>query len=184
MLLGGGLEPLPGQRASIKVHGHVAERLHVVATTLLNAQVGVNGGVARRARQILVLSVHDVLPGAVIPVLLGQAEVDQEDLVAVAADAHEEVVGLDVAMYEVLVVHELDAADHLIGQHEHCFHCEATRAEVEQVLQARSEQVHDQDVVVLLLAVPANVRYAHATLQDLVQLALVEQLGMTRLDRF
>lgn len=41
-----------------------------------------------------------------------------------ATNAHEEVVGLDVAMNEVLNMHVLDATDHLIGQHEHGLHCE------------------------------------------------------------
>ena len=183
LLLGGGLEALPGQRAAIEVHAHVAERLHVVASALLDAQVGVDGRVARRARQILVLAVHDVLAGAVVAVLFGEAEVDEEDLIAVAADAHEEVVGLDVAMNEVLVVHELDAADHLVGEHEHGLHGEAARAEVEEILETRTEQIHDEYVVVLLLAVPAYVRYADAALQYLVQLALVQELRVARLHR-
>ena len=39
-------------------------------------------------------------------------------------NAHEEIVGLDVAVDEVLVVHELDAGNHLVGQHQHRLHCE------------------------------------------------------------
>ena len=39
-------------------------------------------------------------------------------------NAHEEVVGLDVAVDEVLVVDELDAGNHLVGQHQHRLHCE------------------------------------------------------------
>ena len=57
--------------------------------------------------------VRDMLAGPVVSVLLGQAEVDEEEFVAVAADAHQEVVRLDVAVDEVLVVHVLDATDHL-----------------------------------------------------------------------
>ena len=179
MLFGGRLEALPRQRAAVEIHAHVAERLHVVAATLLDAQVGVDGGVARRARQILVLAVHDVLARAVVAILFGQTEVDQEDFVAVAPDAHEKVVGLDVAMDEVLVVHELNATYHLIGEHKYCLHSKTARAKVEKVLERRPEQVHDQYVVVLLLAEPAYVRNADAALQDLVQLALVEQLRVS-----
>jgi len=131
LLFGGGLESLPGQRAPIKVHAHISQRLHVVAPTLLNAQVGVDGGVPGGAGQIFILSVHNVLPGAVVAELLGEAEVDEKHLVAVSTDAHQEVVGLDVAVDEVFVVHELDATDHLIGEHQDGFHCEASRAEVE-----------------------------------------------------
>jgi len=52
----------------------------------------------------------------------------------VSADAHKEIVGLDVAVNEIFIMNKLNAADHLIGEHEHRFHCEPPRAEVEQVL--------------------------------------------------
>jgi hypothetical protein len=42
------------------------------------------------------LPVGDVLPGAVIPVFLGQTEVDKKELVAVASDPHQEVIRLDI----------------------------------------------------------------------------------------
>ena len=49
--------------------------------------------------------------GPAVPELLGQTEVDGVDEVALLAQAHQEVVGLDVAVDEVLAVDELDAAD-------------------------------------------------------------------------
>ena len=73
----------------------------------------VDAGVSGSPGQILVLSVGNVLPGAVVAILFGQSEVDEEELVAVAADAHQEVVRFDVAVDEVLVVHVLDATNHL-----------------------------------------------------------------------
>ena len=109
--LGLGLEALPGQRAAVEVHEDVAERLEVVASTLLHAHVCVDRGVARRACEVLVLAVGDVLMGARIAELLGKAEVDDVDQVALFGQTHQKVVGLDVAMYEVLRVNELDAAD-------------------------------------------------------------------------
>ena len=57
MLLGSCLQALPRQRPAVEVHEHVAEGLHVVAARLLDAQVGVDAGVARRTRQVLVFSV-------------------------------------------------------------------------------------------------------------------------------
>ena len=45
-----------------------------------------------------------MLPGPVVPVLLGQAEIYQEEFVTVAANTHQEVIRLDVAVDEVLVV--------------------------------------------------------------------------------
>ena len=61
---------------------------------------------------------------------------------------------------------ELDPADHLVGQHEHGLHGEPPGAEVEEVLEARTQQVHHQHVVVSLLSVPSDVRDANATLKQ------------------
>ena len=57
------------------------------------------------------------------------------DLVAVPADAHEEVVRLDVAVDEVFAVDVLHPADHLIGQHEDRLHRKLAGAEVEEILE-------------------------------------------------
>lgn len=79
--------------------------------TPTDAQVGVDGGVAGGAGEVLVLAVGNVLVGAGVAVLLGQAEVDDVDQVALLAQAHQEVVGLHVSVDEVLGVDVLDAAD-------------------------------------------------------------------------
>jgi hypothetical protein len=55
LLLCGGLQALPGQTAAQEVHQDEAQRLYVVAAALLDAQVGVDRGVARCAGQILAL---------------------------------------------------------------------------------------------------------------------------------
>ena len=80
--LGLRLESLPGQRAPIEVHEHVAERLEIVASTLLHAHVRVDGRVAGRARQVLVLSVGDVLMSARVAEFFGEAKVDYVDEIA------------------------------------------------------------------------------------------------------
>ena len=59
-----------------------------------------------------------------------------------------------------------------------CFHGKPPGAKVEEVLQRGPEEIHDEDIVVLFLSEPPDVRNSDATLQDLVQLGLVEQLGM------
>lgn len=74
--------------------------------------------------------------------------------ITVAADAHEKVIGLDVAMNEGLAVDIFDSADHLVRQHQDRFDREAARTEVEQVLERRPQEVHDEHVVVAFLAVP------------------------------
>lgn len=80
LLLGGGLEALPGQGPPQEVHEDIAQGLDVIPAALLDAQVGVDGGVARRPCQVLVLSVGDVDVGLGVPVLLGQPKVDDVDL--------------------------------------------------------------------------------------------------------
>ncbi|CAN7937863.1 unnamed protein product, partial [Ixodes hexagonus] len=201
LFLGGCLEALPGEAAAVEVHEDIAHRLHVVPAALLDAQVGIDRRIARRARQVLVLPVWDVLLIAVVPVLLGQAEASSgPHLVAVAPNAHEEVVGFDVPVNEVFVVHILYVPNHLEEngsriKHQHCLHGEASRAEVEQVLQAWTQQVHNQDIVLPLRAVPPavpettrkilpRVRYSFVALENFVELAFVQQLRMSRLGRF
>jgi len=70
----------------------------------------VDGGVAGGARQVLVLTVGDVLVRPGVPVLLGQPKVDYVHQVALLAQAHQEVVRLHVAVDEVLGVDVLNAA--------------------------------------------------------------------------
>ena len=109
LLLGCGLETLPGERAAEEVHEDVSERFEVIAARLLNTQVSVDGGVASSTGQVLVLSVGDVKVGLRVPVLLGETKVDDVDLVAALADSHQEVVRLNVPMDEVARMDILDA---------------------------------------------------------------------------
>ena len=139
LLLRDGLEALPRQTRAIEVHEDVAERLEIVPPRLLATQVSVDASVAGRAGQVLVLAVRNVLVRSIVAVLLRQTEIDEVDLVARLSVSHEEVVRLDVAVDEILIVDELDAADHLVGQHQHRLHGEAARAKVKQVLETRAE---------------------------------------------
>lgn len=75
------------------------------------AQMCVDGGVAGRAGQVLVLSVRYVLVCPGVSVLLGQAEVDDVNQVAFLPQSHQEVIGLHVSMDEVFRVDVLDTAD-------------------------------------------------------------------------
>ena len=93
--------------------------------------MGVDGGVAGSARQVLALAVGDVL-AVPLDVALGQSEVDQEDLVGRFVEADAEVVGFDVPVDEVAVVHVLDSGDHLVDQHQHCLEGELPEGVLEQ----------------------------------------------------
>lgn len=55
---------------------------------LTNSKMCVDGGVARRAGQVLVLPVWDVLVCAGIAVLLGQTKVNDVDQVPLLAESH------------------------------------------------------------------------------------------------
>ena len=52
-----------------------------------------------------------------------------------SSDPHEKIVGLNIPMNEILGMNVLDTTNHLIGEHENCFDCESTRAEVEQIFE-------------------------------------------------
>lgn len=73
--------------------------------------MGIYGGVASCAGQVLVLAIGDVLVCAGIAVFLGQAEVDDVDQVALLAQPHQEVVWLHISVNEVLGVDVFNTAD-------------------------------------------------------------------------
>lgn len=58
-----------------------------------------------------------------------------------ATDAHQEVVGFDVAMDEVLAVQILEATNHLVDQHQHRFESEMTRAETVDEKKSRGAKI-------------------------------------------
>jgi len=66
-----------------------------------------NGSVSSRSSQILVFPVENVLMGATITVLLGQAKVDDIHQIAFFAQPHQEVVRLDVPVDEVPRVNKI-----------------------------------------------------------------------------
>jgi hypothetical protein len=74
----------------------------------------------------------------------------------------------------------LQTGDHLVGEHEDSLEGEFAVADVEEVLEGGSEEVHDHNVVVALHAVEVDVGDADAALEDLVELGLVEELRMFR----
>lgn len=98
-------------RRSLSIHGISQDFVHLIKTSLTNAQMSVYGGVAGGAGQVLVLAVGDVLVCASVAVFLGQAEVDDVDQVALLAQPHQKVVWLHVSVDEVLGVDVLNAAD-------------------------------------------------------------------------
>jgi hypothetical protein len=144
--------------------------------------VSVDTGVAGGTSQVLVLSVRNVEVRLRIAVLLGQTEIDNVDLVAALANAHEEVVGLDVTVDERLGVDVLDAGDELVGEQQDGLQRELAVAEVEEIFQGRAEQVQDHGVVVALGAEPAHKGNADTASERLVDAGLILELGVLGLD--
>lgn len=144
--------------------------------------MGVDAGVARRARQVLVLTVGNVEMRLGVAVLLGEAKIDDVDLIAALADAHQEVVGLDVAMDEGLGMDVLDARDELVGQQQDRLEAELAVAEVEEILEAGAEQVQHHGIVVAFGARPTHKGDADAAGEGLVDASLILELRVLGLD--
>jgi hypothetical protein len=71
---------------------------------------------------------------------------------------HHKVIRLDIPMDKVLAVHVLEPAYHLIRQHEDRLHGETTGAELKDILQGRSKQIHDKNVPIIpVCSVPSVV---------------------------
>ena len=164
--------------------------------------MGVDGCVAGSTRQVLVLAVRDVQMGLGVTELLGKTKVNNVDLVAATANAHNEVVGLDIAMDEVARVNVLDARDlwgsgtsqyrergkrvethKLIGEQKDSLERELAVAEVEEVLEGGAEEIHNHRVVVALGAEPPDEWHADTTRKCLVHFGLIFKLRVLGFDR-
>lgn len=201
LLLGGGFQTLPGEGTAEEVHEDVSEGLEVVATGLLNTEMGVDRSVASRTSEILVLSVRDMEVGLRVTEFFRQTKINDVDLVAALSDAHQKVIGFDVTVDKVARVDIFDArnlerrmsegtrdrkrvaaAYQLVSQEEDGLETELAVAKVEEVLEGGPEQVEDHGVVVAFGAVPANKGNADTAGESLVDLGLVFELGMFSLD--
>lgn len=130
------------------------------------------------------LAVRDVLLGLGVDVLLGQPEVDDVDGVLPLGPrtAHQEVLGLHVAVDEALGVHVLHARDQLDGDHEHRLEREGAVAQVEEVLQAGPQQLQHHGVVLPARAEVVDLRDALCGAELLVEPVLQVQLRGPGLD--
>jgi hypothetical protein len=80
---------------------------------LLDAEVGVDGGITGSAGEVFPLAIWYVL-AITLDISLSQSEVYQEDLVGRFVKTYAEIVRLDVAVDEVPVMNILNSIDHLI----------------------------------------------------------------------
>jgi len=184
LLLGGSLKTLPWKGATAEVKHNVSQRLHVITTRLLDTQVGVDGGVTSSTGEVLVLTVWDVEVSLWVSVLLGQTKVDNVDLVASLANAHQEVIWLDITVNEGLGVDVFDTRDELIGQKEDSLEGELAVAEVEEIFERWAEKVENHGVVITLCAEPADKGNTDTAGKRLVDTCLIFELRVFGLDAF
>ena len=146
--------------------------------------MSVDTGITSSASKVLVLSVWDMEVGLGITVLLCKTKVNHIDLVSTLANAHEEVVRLDIAVDEGLGMDVFDAGDKLISEEQHRLEGEFAVAEVEQILQARSKKIKDHCVVITLGSEPAHERNPNAASQRLVDTGFIFELRVLCFDAF
>jgi hypothetical protein len=146
--------------------------------------VSVDTGVTGSSSEVLVLTVGDVEVGLGVTVFLSKTEINHVDLVATLSNAHQEVVGLNITVDEGLGVDVFDAGNELIGEKQDGLERELAVAEVEEILQTRTEKIDNHGIVVTFGTEPANEGNAHTTGERLVDTGLVFELGVLGLDAF
>ena len=156
----------------------------MICETHTDTQVSIDGSITSSAGQVLILPIWDVEVGLGVTVLLGQTEINDIDLVATLANTHEEVVRLDIAVDEGLGVDIFNAGDKLIGKEKHCLQGELAVAEIEEIFQAGSQEIHNHCIVITLGTEPADKRDANASGERLVDTSLIFKLWVFRLDTF
>ena len=111
LLVGCSLESLPWETSAEKVHEDVAEGLEIVTAGLLTSEMGVDRHITSSSGERLSLTIRDVLFGLWVAVLLGHAKVNGVDDISRLGpcSADKEVVWLDIAVDEVLLVDSLDS---------------------------------------------------------------------------
>jgi len=111
LLVGGSFQALPWQPPLKKVHKDMTQRFKIIPPRLFSAKMRVDGHVPRCARQRLAFSVWNVLLGFRVSILLSHAKVDHvNDIDGFRIRSpNEEVIRLDVAVDEILLVDGLNS---------------------------------------------------------------------------
>lgn len=81
--------------------------------------MSIDTGITGSTSQVLVLTVWNMEVSLGVTVLLSETEIDYVDLVSTLADAHQEVVRLDITVDERLGMDVLNAGDQLICKKKH-----------------------------------------------------------------
>lgn len=78
-------------------------------------------------------------------------------------------------------MHELYSCNHLVSQHQDSLQREFPATITKQVLQTRTQQINDENILFSIHTAPLDVSNATSSLEGIVQLRLIEQLWMLRL---
>ncbi len=149
-----------------------------------------DASVASSARKALVISECDMLSGSCVVKPLGQPVVYDVHYVRSLLDAHQEIIGLDIAVHKGALVHiaepfnllVLDIFEEpyeLLNNHKSCLERKLSRAEVEEILERRSEKLYDHIVDISFSAVGVDLWDAGCALQDFYYLCFVENLRVS-----
>lgn len=144
--------------------------------------MGVDTGITRGSGEVLVLTVRDVEVRLGVTVFLSETKIDDIDLVTTLADTHQEVVRFDITVDKGFGVDIFDPGDELVGQQKNGLQSELAVAEVEEILQTRTEQVDDHGIVVTLSTEPTHKWDTDTTGKRLVDTSFIFQLGVFGLD--
>ena len=124
----------------------MSNALQVIASGLLLALMGRNGGVSGGSSQIFAVLVGNMV-ALTVHVALGEPKVDDVDEIAGGLSrADEEVIGLDVTVDDSLGVNLLEVLHELDGDQEHGLDVKLAFAVLEQIFEGGSQEVHDHDV--------------------------------------
>lgn len=112
-----------------------------------------------------------------VTVTLGKSKINAIDKVAIASSAIRHKVGrLDISVNQVARVHQLDALQQLISNHQDSLERKATAALVELILQRGTKEIHHHQVVTVLGSKVVNLGKPGSVLQLTVHLVLVTEL--------
>lgn len=131
----------------------------------------VHARVSRRAPKRSVVT--NSLPIAFLIKLPGEPKVNRVNDVALATDAQEKIVRLDVAVEIALVVDILDSIDTLIGDQQHRLERELSATVVEDVFEGWTQEFLHKDMVVALPTEPYDTGNTDTACECLVGVCLV-----------
>ena len=132
--------------------------------------------------QVFVLAVRDVEVSLWVTVFLSQAKVNNIDLISTLPNTHEKVVRLDITVDEGFGVDVFNTRNKLVSQEQHRLQRELPVAEIEQILQTRSEEIKDHRIVIAFCPKPADEGDTDTTSKRFVNTSLIFELRVLGFD--